>query len=118
MEEAKIHKTKSSDGGDCQSTCLNMHRYCYSGCCVLRTILAVLLIITIFGIGYCMGFGEGREVESDRHGRYHEYMMQYGGNTDYQLDPSLPAHSSGIPVMRVIESTTIDGEFEVVPTLE
>lgn len=119
MEETKTHKSKSGEVGECQGTCLNVHRYCFTGCCLLRTILGALLIIAIFGVGYCSGFHEGREWRGGYHEKYRGHIMRYNKDADYMFERRVPTmQSSGLPVIHVVESPAGSGAVEVMSASE
>ena len=119
MEETKTHKTKSGDVSECHGSCLNIHRYCFAGCCLLRTVLGVFLVIAIFGVGYCSGFHEGREWAGGYHEKYRGHMMRYDRDADYLFERRVPMmQSSGLPVIRVVESPADGSAVEVMTAPE
>lgn len=63
-------------------TCMNMHRFCYRGCCLLRCILIVIVTAFVFSLGYCAGMHEGREGSWGEMGERSHHSMMYDYDSD------------------------------------
>ena len=88
MEEVKQNAENVCTQGACGhgGSCMDMHKFCYRGCCLIRCILVVLLTAFVFALGYCAGIHEERERSGSSFGErsHHNIMYEtYGDDGEF-----------------------------------
>jgi len=70
----------------CNHTCVDIHKFCPKGCCLVKCLLLAVIIAGAFAVGFHAGVWEGREGYGEGDGRGgHEKMMRYydGAGNDW-----------------------------------
>lgn len=85
MIEDKKQEVGTSEASGCMcqrmSTCEGgMHRFCFKRCCMMKSVLAALVLVVIFSAGFCAGHGGDRHERFGRgeHGYRGAHMMMGG----------------------------------------
>ncbi len=91
MEEVKEVRVM----GECNHSCVDLHKFCPKGCCFVKCLLIVAVIVGVFSSGYCAGMHEGNEGYGERGGnRHHHMMMRYDEAGDEESNWGNPSDSS------------------------